>query len=90
MQATYIKYILNFKRPSGTSRGVLTKKETWFLILKENGKTGIGECGILRSLSMDVRPDDADKLKWVFENIHLGQDRLWEELRDCPSMQFGV
>jgi len=90
VQATYIKYILNFKRPSGTSRGVLTKKETWFLILKENGKTGIGECGILRSLSMDDRPDYEDKLKWVCENIHLGQERLWEELRDFPSIQFGV
>ena len=53
MQAIYRKYILDFKRPSGTSRGVLTQKETWFLILGENGKKGIGECGILRGLSID-------------------------------------
>jgi len=33
MKATYKKYILDFKRPSGTSRGVLLQKETWFLIL---------------------------------------------------------
>jgi len=38
MKATYQKYILNFKRPSGTSRGVLNEKETWFLILDDNGK----------------------------------------------------
>ena len=31
MKATYKKHILNFKRPSGTSRGVMTEKETWFL-----------------------------------------------------------
>ena len=90
MQATYHKYILDFKRPSGTSRGVLTQKETWFLILKKDGKTGIGECGILRSLSLDDRPDYEEKLKWVCENIHLGEEKLWEELREFPSIQFGV
>ena len=90
MQANYYKYILNFKRPSGTSRGVLTQKETWFIILKQNGKTGIGECGILRSLSYDDRPDYEEKLKCVCENIQLGENKLWEELREFPSIQFGV
>ena len=90
MKATYSRYILNFKRPSGTSRGVLTQKETWFLILNENGKTGIGECGILRSLSYDDRPDYEEKLKWVCKNIELGEEKLWEELREFPSIQFGV
>ena len=90
MQATYQKYILNFKRPSGTSRGVLTQKETWFLILEENGKTGIGECGILRGLSYDDKPQYEDRLKWVCDNIHLGKEQLWEALREFPSIQFGV
>lgn len=90
IKASYKKYILKFKRPSGTSRGVLTEKETWFLILEHNGKKGIGECGILRSLSFDDRPDYEEKLKWVCSNIHLGEDRLWEELREFPSIQFGV
>jgi hypothetical protein len=31
-------------------------KETWFIVLEENEKKGIGECGILRGLS-DDRPD---------------------------------
>lgn len=90
MQATYKKYILNFKRPSGTSRGVLTQKETWFLLVEDMGRTGIGECGVLRSLSYDDRPDYEEKLKWVCENIHLGEEKLWEELREFPSIQFGV
>ncbi|MFM7895340.1 MAG: o-succinylbenzoate synthase, partial [Flavobacterium sp.] len=59
MKAAYKKYILNFKRPSGTSRGVMTEKETWFLLLEEKGKIGIGECGLLRPLSLDARPDSA-------------------------------
>ncbi|TPD71361.1 o-succinylbenzoate synthase [Flavobacterium microcysteis] len=90
MKASYKKYILDFKRPSGTSRGVLTQKETWFLILEENGKFGIGECGILRTLSADDRPDYEEKLKWVCENIHLGKEKLWEMLLEFPSLQFGV
>lgn len=90
MKASYKKYILDFKRPSGTSRGVMTEKETWFLILEENGKKGIGECGILRSLSADDRPDYEEKLKWVCENIHLGKEKLWESLLEFPSIQFGV
>lgn len=90
MKASYKKYILNFKRPSGTSRGVLTTKETWFLILEENGKVGIGECGILRTLSIDDRPDYEEKLQWVCANIHLGKETLWEVLIEFPSIQFGV
>lgn len=82
--------MLQFKRPSGTSRGIMTEKETWFIILEENGKKGIGECGILRGLSADDRDDYEEKLKWVCENIHLGETALWEALLEFPSIQFGV
>lgn len=90
MTAKYHKYILNFKRPSGTSRGILKTKETWFILLSENGKTGIGECGILRGLSADDRPDYEDMLKWVCLNIHLGLEVLYHELIQFPSIQFGL
>ena len=90
MKATYHKYILEFKRPSGTSRGVMTTKETWFIVLEYNGKKGIGECGILRGLSYDDRPDYEAKLAWTCTNIHLGKDQLWEALLEFPSIQFGV
>ena len=90
MKATFEKYILNFKKPSGTSRGVMLEKETWFLIIEENGKKGIGECGLFRGLSYDDKLDYSDKLQWVCDNIHLGKDTLWEKLREYPSIQFGV
>lgn len=90
MQANYKKYILDFKRPSGTSRGVLTQKETWFLILEEEGRYGIGECGILRGLSIDDVLEYEDALTWTCSNIHLGKDKLWESLQNFPSIQFGV
>ncbi|WP_299096948.1 o-succinylbenzoate synthase [uncultured Winogradskyella sp.] len=90
MKATYHKYTLNFKRPSGTSRGVMTSKETWFIIITSNGKEGIGECGILRGLSIDDKPNYEDKLKWACHNIHLGLERLLAELIEYPSIQFGL
>lgn len=90
MKATYHKYLLNFKRPSGTSRGVMTDKETWFIVIEHDGKKGIGECGILRGLSCDDRPDYEEKLAWTCANIRLGKDLLWEALLEFPSIQFGV
>ncbi len=90
MKATYHNYILNFKQASGTSRGVLNVKETWFIIIENNGKKGIGECGILRGLSCDDRPDYEEKLNWTCKNINLGKDTLWEMLLEFPSIQFGV
>jgi len=90
MKATYHKYVLNFKNPSGTSRGILTQKEAWFIVIEKNGKSGVGECGLLRGLSIDDRGDYQEKLKWTCQNIHLGKDKLWSELIEFPSIQFGV
>ncbi len=90
MKATFHKYNLQFKRPSGTSRGIMTEKETWFIVLENEGKRGVGECGILRGLSCDDRPNFEEKLAWTCNNIHLGKDQLWEALLEFPSIQFGV
>jgi O-succinylbenzoate synthase len=90
LKATYHKYILEFKIPSGTSRGVMTHKETWFIIIENDQKKGIGECGILRGLSCDDRTDYEEKLAWACANIHLGMDQLWESLIEFPSIQFGI
>lgn len=90
IKALYKKHILHFKQASGTSRGVLKTKATYFLILKSNKKEGIGECGLFRGLSIDDRPDYEDKLKWVCENINLDSAYLLNELIEFPSIQFGL
>ena len=90
MTATYHRYILNFKRPSGTSRGVLNTKETWFIFLDSNGKQGFGECGLLRGLSVDDRPNYEEQLQWTCKNIHLGLEQLYEKNMEFPSIQFGL
>ncbi|WP_426479516.1 o-succinylbenzoate synthase [Chryseobacterium sp. CBSDS_008] len=89
MEATYLKYILQFKRPSGTSRGVLLDKETFILTISEGGKRGVGECALFRGLSFDDRSDYEEKLKWLCENINQDTAFLKEELREFPSIWFG-
>ena len=90
IKATYYKYILQFKTPSGTSRGILETKETWFLYLSKEDKFGVGECGLFRGLSIDYRPDYEDKLKLVCNNIELGLDILLAKTIHFPSIQIGL
>ena len=63
------KYTLDFKRPAGTSRGVLTSKDTYFLVIERDGKRGIGECNLFRGLSADDVPDYEATLQWVQAHI---------------------
>jgi len=90
MKATYKKHILNFKVPSGTSRGILKTKETWFIIIENEDKRGIGECGILRGLSTDDRPDYEAQLQYTCNNIEKGLDVLYAENEEFPSIQIGL
>ena len=90
MKATYRKHILEFKRPSGTSRGILKTKETWFLIIEHNGKRGIGECGILRGLSADDRPDYEVQLQDTCQEIGKGLAYLYAKNEEFPSIQIGL
>tara|TARA_R110002074_G_scaffold61561_6_gene148787 strand:- start:7988 stop:9040 length:1053 start_codon:yes stop_codon:yes gene_type:complete len=90
MKAIFKKYLLNFKNPSGTSRGILRTKETWFLILEDEGKWGIGECGLFRGLSFEDVPNYEEKCSWVAKHINLGEFELLKQLTDFPSLQFGV
>ena len=89
MKAEYYKYILEFKRPSGTSRGVLREKETFILEIFQDGKKGIGECAVFRGLSFDDRPDYEEKLQWLCQNIDQESEWLKEELKEFPSIWIG-
>jgi o-succinylbenzoate synthase len=89
MTAKYSRYLLEFKRPSGTSRGVLYEKETFILEITKGDKKGTGECAIFRGLSFDDRPDYEEKLKWLCENIQQDSQFLKEELKEFPSIWIG-
>ena len=90
MKASHTKYTLDFIRPGGTSRGVLTKKETWFILLQDGEAWGIGECGLFRGLSADDRPGFENRLDWACQNVHRGLESLREDLAEWPSLAFGL
>jgi len=89
LQARVIPYRLKFKFPAGTSRGVLHEKETYFLVLTDGERTGIGECAVFRGLSYDDRPEYADFLSGLADQIQHGQFPSAQTLTEWPSIRFG-
>lgn len=89
MNASFYKKTLVFKRPGGTSRGVLHEKETYILEIEKTGKKGVGECGLFRGLSYDDKPDYEEKLQWLCNNINLPVQEIYESLKHYPSIWFG-
>lgn len=92
MKAVCSKYTLQFKRPSGTSRGVLHTKDSWFIRIidpEQPGRVGWGECGVLAGLSVDDAATYETKLAEACARISVGTSLL-DELVDYPSIRFGV
>lgn len=90
MNLEWFKYTLKFRQSAGTSRGVLTTKDSYFLKLTDGENIGIGECGLLKGLSADDRPDYEARLNWLIDNINLPEAELFGELQEFPSLQFGL
>ncbi len=90
IKAIYKKYILQFKLPAGTSRGILKTKETYFLKLVNENSTGFGECALFKDLSIDDKPDYEEKLQWLCDHINMNKELLFNELKEYPSIQFGL
>ena len=90
MDITYKPYQLVFKRPAGTSRGTLIKKEIFLIQLKSESNTYIGETGLFRGLSYDDRPDYEERLGSICGNFDFNNQNWWDELREFPSIQFGL
>ena len=88
-KATFKKHLLEFKQASGTSRGVLHTKETYFLEITEGEKKGIGECALFRGLSFEDIPEYEEMLQWLCDNINENKKLLRKELLHFPSIWFG-
>ena len=89
MKATFKKYTLNFKQASGTSRGVYTIRDSWFIFLNDGSNTGIGECAPLTDLSIESPKKMSTKLLQVCEEIGF-YCRFPEELHAWSSIRFGL
>jgi len=77
-----------FKRPSGTSRGILTEKHAWFLtVWKDENPAikGVGECSIIPGLSPEFESFESyeEKLTQFCENPES------EDISEWPSILFG-
>lgn len=90
IQAKFFKHQLVFKQPAGTSRGVMHTKDSWFILLQEGEKFGIGECGFLKGLSIDNESEIKNKLQWLCENINQDEAYLFDHIKDYPAIIFGL
>ncbi len=90
MRLAYAPYILNFRFPAGTSRGILTEKPTFFIkVFDENdpSKFGIGECSVFPGLSPEADGNYGYKLVELLANIALGKET---DLTGYSSIIFGL
>ena len=74
INVSFRKYVLQFKRPSGTSRGVLTSKPSWFIEITDasTNRKGIGECSVIPGLSPDFEDElqYESKIEFVVSELH--------------------
>jgi len=87
MEARYFKHSLQFKRPSGTSRGILINKYSWFIEFTENDKKGVGECSLLSGLSYDDTPGFENQLALLCSAIN--QRTPLPDLQQWPAIRMG-
>ena len=93
LRASYIPHRLVFKRPAGTSRGELVTKDSWYLIVRqegENSPAGIGECSIIPGLSPEKPESIVPGLQDLCRNIN--HHAQWLEKRGAlfPALRFAL
>lgn len=95
MNARFHYHPLTFKRPAGTSRGVLSVKHSWIIELEDNGIIGKGECSIIPDLSCDFSSNERyeNELQNLCDGINVGSihpDNWTRLLNEHPSLLFGI
>lgn len=90
MRLAYAPYILKFKHPAGTSRGILKEKPTFFIkVFDESApeRFGIGECSVFPGLSPEANGSYGYKLIELLANMGLGRET---DLSRHSSILFGL
>jgi o-succinylbenzoate synthase len=85
-----IHYQLNFRHPAGTSRGVYTTRDVWYVTVFSHGRWGVGECAPLPALSCDALPEYEQMLAAICRQIEETGCLDVEALRPYPSILFGL
>ena len=84
---------LHFKQPAGTSRGVYTTRQSWFITItspEQPDRKGVGECAPLPDLSCDAIPEYERILYSVCNMFGLTGKINHDMLRPYPSILFGL
>ncbi len=90
MRFAFAPYLLHFKEPGGTSRGVMTEKPTFLVkVFDEKDPThfGIGEAAVFPGLSPEADGNYDWKLTEVLANVAIGKAT---DLSRHSSIQFGL
>ena len=90
MRLEFAPYLLKFKEPGGTSRGVLTEKPTFFVKVYDEADPshfGIGEAAVFPGLSPEADGYYVLKLTELLANIAIGKET---DLSRHSSIQFGL
>lgn len=90
MRLEFAPYLLSFKEPGGTSRGVMTEKPTFFIKIydeKDPSRFGIGEAAVFPGLSPEADGYYVMKLTELMANIAIGRQT---DLSRHSSILFGL
>jgi o-succinylbenzoate synthase len=100
---SYTKRTLHFRMEAGTSRGVLTSRDVYWIKVQaavKEGCAGWGEAAPLAGLSPDYGPDFEKNLFEILQQASsrswsLSEESLLQEVKACvpfsfPSIRFGL
>ncbi len=92
MKISIHPYLLHFKQPAGTSRGIYKTRQVWYLHAfdEQTGRHGYGECAPLPNLSCDDIPNYEEVLRCHCQQVEATGQLDYEALCDYPSMLFGL
>lgn len=92
MEATWLRYRLDFRFTAITSRDRLSCKDTYYIKVHDprSGATGIGEAGLFRGLSPDDLPGYEERLGKACRDIDRYATQGTGELAEWPSIRFGI
>jgi len=93
MHISILKYPLHFKQAAGTSRGILRKKNTWFVKIQNKQHPelfGVGEINMFQGLSYDDRDNFYEKLKEIETEPEKFLTDIHQYLVEFPAIRFGL
>lgn len=87
------RIVLQFQRPAGTSRGILTHKKSWIIQIwdtRHPSVKGIGEASIIEGLSPEWTAQYEAQLDNITRHIEAYSANHLSLLKEYPSIRFGV